>query len=391
MKIPVPGQIAVGCLTMLAIAGCTATSGHSSRPANSADTNTLTSADRDWIDFNSSISHADRPTAIVGIYGETVNHQPRSSGFGDGATNLSQTTFGRQGEDFDPDLDSDGKRIVFASTQHRLSSDIYMKSTTGTAITQLTSDPADDMMPDFSPDGEWIAFTSNRSGNWDVYIMPSTGGQAKLITTDPEHEIHPSWSPDGRRLVYCKFGQQSQRWEMWTVEVTNAGVRKFLDYGFLPQWSPDPANNKILFQRARERGSRYHSVWTIDYTSGESLNPTEIVSADNAAVINPAWAPDGNHIVFATVMNPNANHSEKPDQSDLWVVRLDGSGRTRLTSGTEANFQPTWAPNGRIYFVSNRAGTDNLWSVTAQWATDSPNQSDVQDNDAMANVPTSSN
>ncbi|MGI9013910.1 MAG: TolB family protein [Phycisphaerales bacterium] len=345
------------------------------------------------IDFNTSIantaiSHAGRPTAIVGMHGESISHRPLSSGFGDGASNLAQITFGEEGEDFDPDVDPRGERIVFASTRHRLSSDLYMKATHGNAVTQLTSDPADDMMPEFSPDGQWIAFTSNRAGNWDVYIMPATGGQARSMTSDPEHEIHPSWSADGRQLVYCKFGEQSQRWELWTVSVGQAGARKFLDYGFLPEWSPDIASNKILFQRARERGSRYHSIWTLDYINGDSVNPTEIVSAANAAVINPSWAPDGRHIVFATVANPDLNHSDKPRESDLWLVNIDGSGRTRLTSGYEANYQPNWSTDGRIYFVSNRAGVDNLWSVSARWAVDTPWQdSDGKQRGAIANVP----
>ena len=160
--------------------------------------------------------------------------------------------------------------MLFASTQHSTTSDIYVKSTRGRTLTQLTTDPADDIMPIFHPLGDRVAFASNRAGNWDIYVMSVGGGQPMKVTDESEHELHPSWSPDGKRLIYCKLGSRSNRWEMWVVDTENPGVRRFLDYGLFPQWCPDVARSKILFQRARQRGSRFFSVWTIDYLNGDA-------------------------------------------------------------------------------------------------------------------------
>jgi TolB protein len=241
-----------------------------------------------------------------------------------------------------------------------------MKSTHGRTLTQLTTDPSDDIMPVFHPAGHRIAFASNRAGNWDIYVMSTDGGQPMKLTDERDHELHPSWSPDGRRLIYCKLGSKSGRWEMWVVDTENPGVRRFLDYGLFPQWCPDIARSKILFQRARQRGSRFFSVWTTDYVNDDAVHPTEIVSAGNAAVINPAWSADGSRIVFVTVVEPdeNANPDDPLEQSDVWIVNLDGSGRTNLTNGRYANYQPVWSGDGRVYFVSNRTGVDNIWAVT---------------------------
>ena len=129
-----------------------------------------------------------------------------------------------------------------------------------------------------------------------------------------------------------------------------------------PQWCPDPTKSKILFQRAKQRGSRDYSVWTIDYVNGQAMHPTEIVSAANAALINPAWSPDGSRVVFAAVIDPEKSPQDRPVQSDLWVVNIDGSQRTNLTNGQFANFQPAWAGDN-VYFVSDRSGVDNVWSV----------------------------
>jgi len=307
--------------------------------------------------------------ALIGLYGEWINDSTDAPGQFDGGTSLLQVSAITEGACFDPEVNRAGTLLTFASTMHRPTSDIYLKPTDGKTITQLTTDPADDMMPSFSPDGERIAFASNRSGHWNVYITSVNGGPPVQVTSNPDPELHPSWSPDGTMLAYCRFGSQSGRWELWVVKLANPGVQHFLDYGLFPEWNPDVARSKILFQRARQRGSRLHSIWTIDFVNGEAIHPTEIVSASNAAAINPTWSPDGNRIVFVTVLQPD-DDDLAPEQSDVWIVNLNGDGRTNLTSGRFANFQPSWGTNGYVYFISSRTGVDNIWAVPTARAID---------------------
>ncbi len=303
-------------------------------------------------------------TARFQAFGELGMNRNSRAGELDEGTNIAQITDVTEGACFDPAIDRTGSWMVFASTMHRPTADLYLKSVDGRTITQLTADPADDVMPAISPDGQSIAFASNRAGNWNIYTTTINGGVVTQITNDRDEELHPTWSPDGRYLAYCKLGSQSQRWEIWVVDVNNLAAPRFLEYGLFPKWSPDPARSKLLFQRPRQRGSRFHSIWTVDIVGGEALHPTEIVSAANAAVINPAWSPDGSHVAFVTVVSPEENVAESIQQSDVWIVNIDGTGRTNLTSGQYANFQPVWGPEGRVFFVSNRSGTDNIWMVS---------------------------
>lgn len=279
----------------------------------------------------------------------------------DAAENLRQISYSREGADFDVDIDANAKRIAFASTRHRSTSDIYIKSVEGNTITQFTNDLANDVMPVWSPDGSTIAFCSDRAGNWDIYIQALSGGQPFQLTNDASHELHPSFSPDGRELVFCALGTSGQ-WEMIVVDVANPAKRRILGFGLFPQFSP--TGDKIVFQRARQRGSRLFSIWTLDYVNGEAIRPTEIAAATNAAVINPTWSPDGRRLSFSTVVDPASDDvNARPDAADLWAINIDGTARVKLTNDSFANLQPVWGRDGTIYFISNRSGLDNVWAL----------------------------
>ncbi len=318
------------------------------------------------------VAEATPAPAFAPIVVNTVNGFDSAPEVLPGTTfNVRRVTFGEEGADFDPCVSKDGSRLVFASTQHRATSDIYSQRTDSKVVTQLTSDPADDAMPAISPDGTRIAFASNRAGSWDIYVMPISGGQAVQITSDSGADVHPSWSPDGTELVFSRRSASSGRWEMWVAEAANSTVSHFIGFGLLPKWCPVPgtgenASDKILFQLGRERGRRSYGLWTIDYADGQASNPTEIASSAEKALINPTWSPDGGWIVFAEADASAVQGSafaSASGNSSLWMVNLGGEGRVRLTQGDGSHLSPTWGGGGRLYFVSGRGGRDNVWSL----------------------------
>lgn len=302
-------------------------------------------------------------TRPVSMYGQVPGiNRGRNSAL-DGNQNIKRVSFTGEGADFDVTINPPGDRLLYASTRHRETSDLYLQTIGGSAITQLTDHPANDVMPAFSPDGQRIAFASDRSGNWDIFIKDITGGQPIQLTFDATADLHPSFSPDGRSLVYSTFSPAAGQWQLVVIDVTNPAAKTYLGPGLFPSWSP--VDDRILFQRARERGSRWFSVWSIRLINGEARQPTELVASDNAAVITPKWSPDGQHFVFTTVVDPEGNGGMRPQTSDVWIMTADGRQRSRMTQGRYANLQPVWSPDYTIYFVSDRAGlgVENIWSV----------------------------
>ncbi|HYD01254.1 MAG TPA: hypothetical protein VEB22_08515 [Phycisphaerales bacterium] len=285
----------------------------------------------------------------------------------DATEGLTQITFASEGADFDPRISRDGQSLVFSSTQHRPTADIYFKKIGGRAVTQLTNDPGNDVMPAISPDGKRIAFASDRNGAWQLFVMGAAGGRAVQLSPEGACDLHPTWSPDGKRVAFCRLGQVSGRWEMWVVEASNPATAEFIGYGMFPVWCPvtgtgDDKADKIAFQRGKERGDRAFGLWTIDYKPGFVSSPTEIVPATAGAAINPNWSPDGQFITYATVKGSTAANA------GIWVVAADGSVNVNLTSGVSTDMSPWWGKDNRVYFVSDRSGRDNIWSVGTERA-----------------------
>lgn len=310
------------------------------------------------------------------MYGDVLETNfPREAGVyeqGRNTANVRQVTFTHTGADFDPTVLRDGSRVVFASTQHRPTADIYIKNATSRIVTRLTDNPAQDVMPAVSPDGQYIAFASDRNGSWDLYLMPLDGGKPVQLTSDNTHDLHPSFSPDGQQLVFSRLGQSSGRWEMWVMDIQSPGAIQFIGYGLFPEWCPVPSTgrngmDRIAFQRSRERGDRAFSVWTVDFDPGlgEAGHETEIINAPESALINPSWSPNGEFLVYAEVpAEPNGNtFGTTPDNTNIWMIGADGVGRVNLVSGNTIDLMPTWGADNRVYFVSDRSGVENLWTM----------------------------
>ena len=307
-------------------------------------------------------SARDAPITLFGSLpgrGE-IRYAGRSGG------SMLQHSFTHEGADFDADISGAGDRLVFASTRHHENPDIYIKRVDATAVTQLTSDTSADIQPAFSPDNQRIAFASDRAGNWDIWIIDINGQHPIQVTDSAMDEVHPTWSLDGQRIVYSALPPNTGQWELWVSPAQAKASSTFIGYGVFPEWSP--VDDTILFQRARQRGSRWYSIWTVRLADGEPLYPTEVASSSHYALVTPSWSRDGRFIAYTSVETSPAIESDfgaSYQASDVWVMDADGGLRARLTDGHTANFSPTWGAHDRLFFTSTRSGAENIWSVKA--------------------------
>jgi Tol biopolymer transport system component len=153
----------------------------------------------------------------------------------------------------------------------------------GERAINLTEDsPDDDTMPVYSPDGNSIAFRSERDGG-GIFIMGAMGESVRRLT---DRGYLPSWSPDGSRIVIATEGVTLPGMHMvpsqlWIVDV-NTADEKYLTDGRRPHWSPN--GHRIA----------YDGIWTISADGG---GPVELVATTGS--LNPVWSPDGKSLLFS--------------------------------------------------------------------------------------------
>ena len=280
---------------------------------------------------------------------------------------LQQHTFASDGACFDPSVSPDGTWLSFASTQHSIHPDIYIKRVGASSITQITSNPASDVQPVFDANSRKIAFCSDRTGSWDIFMVGIDGRQLQQLSDDPAPEMHPSFSPDGTKVAYSRYNAKSRQWEIWLLYLDNPGHRKFLTTGLFPSFSP--SENKIVYQRPKQRGTHWFSIWTISLTSDDQPSmPTEVASGTDRALIGPNWSPDGKKIVYCAVRH--GSQVQAKSDAQIWVIQASGQGKMPISDSGIGCYSPDWSKDGRIFFCSNRGNCENIWSVTPTMAKD---------------------
>jgi len=113
-------------------------------------------------------------------------------------------------EDGEPVWSPDGRRILFASRRAG-EAEVFLVNADGTGLTRLTTTPRGySRRAEWSPDGRRIAFGSNREGNDDIYIMNADGSDVVNISRHPAREYFSRWSPDGRRILFTSNRDRRQ-------------------------------------------------------------------------------------------------------------------------------------------------------------------------------------
>lgn len=261
-----------------------------------------------------------------------------------------------------PGASRDGRFFVHVTTEFDSNLQIALRDTAGGAASQLTHHSGDSLFPRVSPDGKLLAYACNRDGSFDIFVTRIDAPAAvSQVTFDSIDEIAPSWSPDGRRLVFSAR-TASGVWQIVIVDVATR-VKTFLGPGLYPDWSPSIEDPWICFQSQPRAPDARSAVWCVR-PDGTNLREIAGDKQRGWSAINPRFSPDGRWICYATVRKSRESRSfgASDEADDVWIIRPDGTLDTRLTDDLSAEWWPSWGGD-RIFFVSNRDGARNIYSV----------------------------
>jgi Tol biopolymer transport system component/serine/threonine protein kinase len=223
-------------------------------------------------------------------------------------------------------------------------------------FSQLTTDPGEEVSPSLSPDGRSLLYASRASGNWDVYLLRVGGRNPINLTRESEaDDTQPAFSPNGE---YVAFRSERDGGGIFIMGATGESVKRLTDFGYDPAWSPDGA--ELVFSSAgfdvpSARGL-VGQLWRVGIASGE----IQRVATNVGDAVQPSWSPHGDRLAFWSIRSPG----EAGGQRDIWTVAAAGGTAVRVTDDPAMDWNPVWSPDGEhLYFASDRAGSANFWRV----------------------------
>jgi len=229
-----------------------------------------------------------------------------------------------------PTWSSDGRRITFAAGRDRDRQWYKIDIETG-RIEPATAETADGHSPSIaigagedpvlSHDGKWVAFESNRDGNWEIYVAASDGSNWTRLTSAPGADIQPAWSPDDRRIAFTSIRDGASAIYIMDRDGRNASAVVRLPSARLPAWSPD---GKRLYFIAEESGR--DGLYRKDLESGEIVSLTRSVAPPGTRIWHPTASPNGRWLAYVT----NASGEYR-----IWITDPSGSQKRLLTESVE--------------------------------------------------------
>src|SRR5437879_6286862 len=234
----------------------------------------------------------------------------------------------------DPRISPDGSRVAFVVTAVDRESNeyrgaIWVAPLDGSAEPRaFTSGERRDTTPRWSPDGNWLAFASNRGGDektpMNLYVIPAEGGEARKLTDQKESVEEIVWSPDSKRIAF------------------GARVR---DAAYEEEDDKKRAPRRItrVFHKLDSvgfTGDRRKHLFVVDLDGGE---PKQLTSGDFEHG-NPTWSLDGKRIVF------DGLRDERWDVelvNRLYTVEVDGGSEPKALTGDDGSYgEPAFSPDG---------------------------------------------
>ena len=214
----------------------------------------------------------------------------------DETTNPTSTTVARSPGCAVPEFGSDAGLLAFYNPQtDGVGHELFVLNLANGEVQQLTDNDAEDLNPEWSPDGSKILFYSDRDGDYDIFVHDyANGGVQKLIDHDA-NDTGASWSPDGTRIAFQSDRDGDE--DIYLMDVDGGDILNLTDdnpgVDGLPRWSSDGA--RIAFITARG-GYRAYMM------NADGSDPTDISGGLSKAGF-PVWSSTGEQVAFNTALD----------------------------------------------------------------------------------------
>ncbi len=257
--------------------------------------------------------------------------------------------------DSKPEFSPDGQWLAFIRSSNVAVEDIYLVSVSGGEPRRVTSDNQRIDGLDWTADGREIVFSSTRGGPYGLWRVSISGGAPEALPGVGENAYGPVVSRHGNYLAYV---YRKQDVNIWRAGGPNSTVKNSPPTRLIastredlsPAYSPD--GKRIAFASDRS-GSL--EIWICD---SEGSNPVQVTNFGSGHNGTPRWSPDGQRIAF---------DARVTGSSDIYVVTADGGPPRQLTTESSTDVMPVWSKDGRwVFFGSDRGGEWQIWRVPAE-------------------------
>lgn len=236
-----------------------------------------------------------------------------------------------------PTLTPDAKNIIFS-----YDSDLWMVNTTGGNARRITAMDGVETNPSVSPDGKWLAFSSNQYGNFDVYLMPLSGGKIKQLTFNDATDMVTSWSWDNKTIYFTS--NRLNRITTYTITKNGNTPKRLFSHYFntIHNVVEHPNKNEVYFNeswessrfahRKRYKGDYNPDIKSYNFTSKEFKKHTTYRGKDFAATL------DKNGTIYFKSDEANGEYN---------LYTLKNGVKTQLTNFKTSIMWPKVSANGK--------------------------------------------
>jgi Tol biopolymer transport system component len=235
---------------------------------------------------------------------------------------------------------------------------IYIKNPYSKTFTQITTGSSNNTFPSLSADKKKIIFVSDRNGSPNIYVLDlDKTFLVAQITDDKSPKYLPRFSPDGKSILYTV--KDNGKFTLVVVDLATK-IKTFLGEGIGFSWTQDYG---IIFTKPQNNKS--NAIWSILV---EKLNISQIIYDTEKTIVFPSANLKGNTISYSKTKSQiniqNILDSNITDISELYISDIADTKKTeyQILNDGYTNFNPIVAGE-RIYFISDRSGTWNIWSL----------------------------